>query len=266
MRSSLASGVARFAVAACALGLAGGGLAGCDSLFPELFGGSADMVSTSTDLASTDMAGDAGVVTPQLQGQVCVITDVRDYRSCATSTFASDLRITVEETRDQVMTDLNGKFTLPLTATITTATVAVVDPAGHYQTTVIPLTLSNGAVFDLALPLVPAASVTAMASNDATTLDPNRGVVLAWAIDEVGLPVAGVSANVAMLADGDSSNALLPASATGSRGAIGVVNSSVGSLTLTLTTPAASAVIGDSFILPVRAGAITTTRLVLLPR
>ena len=249
--------VAFFIVAACAL-------PGCDEILPALFGsGATDMAST--DMASTDMSGDLGVVR-EIQGQVCVITDVRDYRSCTVGTYASDLRITVEETRDEVMTDLNGAFTLPLSATITTATVAVVDSTGKYQTTIIPLELVNGAKTNVALPLVPAASVTAMANNADATLDPNRGVALVWAVDEVGLPVAGVSANTSMLADGSDANVLVAASATGSRGAIGIVNTVVPTLTLTLTTAASSAVVGDTFPLPIRAGAVTTTTLVLLPR
>lgn len=262
MQPRIASRVAFFAVAgAVVLGL----VPGCDTLFPELYP-NADLGSTSTDMAPTDMAGDAGAVTPQIAGQVCVIADVRDYRSCATSTFGSALRVTVEETRDQVATDLNGVFTLPLTAKLATATVAVVDSSGRLQTTVIPLKLTNNAAIGLALPTVPAASVTNIATSDATTLDPNHGVVLGWAIDETGLPVANVSANVAMLADSGSANVLVPASATGSRGAIAVVNSNVGSLTLGLTTPASSPVAGDTFVLPVRAGAITVTTLVLVPR
>jgi hypothetical protein len=261
MRFSFASRLAVFVVSGAVAVV----LPGCDTLFPELFP-NADMVSTSTDMASTDMAGDAGAVTPQIAGQVCVIADVRDYRSCATSTFGSDLRITVEETRDEAMTDLNGVFILPLSAKLTTATVAVVDSSGRLQTTVIPLRLINNAAIGLALPTVPAASVTNIATSDATTLDPNHGVVLGWAIDETGLPVANVSANTAILADSGDANVLVPASATGSHGAIAIVNSNVGSLTLGLTTPASSPVAGDTFVLPVRAGAITLTTLVLVPR
>ncbi|HEX4457506.1 MAG TPA: hypothetical protein VIA18_06030, partial [Polyangia bacterium] len=226
--------VAFFIVAACAL-------PGCDEILPALFGsGATDMAST--DLAGADLSGDLGVVR-ELQGQVCVVTDVRDYRSCAVGTFAADLRITVEETRDEATTDLAGAFTLPLTATITTATVAVVDTTGKYQTTIVPLALTNGARTDIALPLIPAASVAAMAANEEATLDPNRGQALVWAVDEVGLPVAGVSANTTMLADGSDANVLVAASATGSRGAIGIVNTLVPTLNLTLTSAATSSVV-----------------------
>lgn len=249
--------VAFFIVAACAL-------PGCDQVLQDVFGsGATDMAST--DLAGADLSGDLGVVR-EIQGQVCVITDVRDYRSCAVGTFAADLRITVEETRDEITTDLVGAFTLPLTATIATATVAVVDSTGKYQTTIVPIRLTNGAKTGVAVPIIPAASVTAMAANDDATLDPNRGQAIAWAVDEVGLPVAGVSANTAFLADSAEANVLVAGTATGSRGAIGIVNAVVPTLNLTLTTPATSAVVGDTFPLPIRAGAITASTLILQPR
>src|SRR5512138_1894068 len=84
-------------------------LAGCDTLFPE-FGGS----SKPADMALVDGgSADGGDTSPRLAGVVCVLTDLRDYRSCAI-TSTGVLRVTVEETREQAMTDPTGHFTLPL--------------------------------------------------------------------------------------------------------------------------------------------------------
>src|SRR6266511_2470780 len=84
------------------------GLAGCDTLFPEFAG------KPPADLATPgDGGADGGSGTPHLAGVVCVLTDLRDYRSCANGA-PGNLRITVEETRDVGMTDVTGHFTLAL--------------------------------------------------------------------------------------------------------------------------------------------------------
>src|SRR5271154_473814 len=87
-------------------------LCGCSTLFPEFFGGN------PADAGTNDGGTDAGSGAPQLAGVACIISDVRDYRSCAVGS-PGILRITVEETRDATMTDPTGHFTLPLTAVLT---------------------------------------------------------------------------------------------------------------------------------------------------
>src|SRR5882724_9635238 len=94
-------------------------LSGCDALFPE-FSGNGHDAAVAHDGGATDDGG-----TPMLAGVVCILADVRDYRTCATGSPGS-LRITVEETRQQTMTDAAGRFVLPLSMTLATATVAAV--------------------------------------------------------------------------------------------------------------------------------------------
>jgi len=132
-------------------------LSGCDVLFPE-FNGSGD-AAVPRDGGAPDDAG-----TPMLAGVVCVLGDVRDYRSCATGSPGA-LRVTVEETRQQTMTDVTGRFSLPLSQTLATATVAAVDPSGRYlyvpdegmssSSTVLQYAIGAGGVL---APLSPAAT------------------------------------------------------------------------------------------------------------
>ena len=91
-------------------------LSGCDTLFPEFSGKPADAAVPG------DGGVDDGGGAPLLAGIVCILGDVRDYRSCATGS-PGILRVTVEETRQQTMTDVTGHFTLPLSMKIDVATV-----------------------------------------------------------------------------------------------------------------------------------------------
>src|SRR4051794_9777530 len=92
-------------------------LAGCDTLFPEFSGKPADAAVPHDG----GVADDGGM--PMLAGVVCILGDVRDYRSCATGA-PGILRVTVEETRQQTMTDAAGRFVLPLSMKLDVATVA----------------------------------------------------------------------------------------------------------------------------------------------
>jgi hypothetical protein len=235
-------------------------LAGCDTLFPE-FGGSSKPAAD----AGTDLGGDMVASAPHLAGQVCTISDLRDYRSC-TLGATGVLRITVEESRDATMTDINGVFNLALARGLTGITVAVIDPSGRLAPTIVPLTLVNGVLDKVALPAVPQAALTNAANANGLTPDPNRGTVLAWAIDNTGAPIAGVSSDTTMLVDGSTPNQLFPSQYTGSRGAVALFNASPQVVTVALTPPPTAAVVGDRFAISVRAGAVTATRLVLLPR
>jgi len=125
-------------------------LSGCDTLFPEFSG-------KPTDAA---VPGDGGIedggTSPLLAGVVCVLTDVRDYRTCATGA-PGILRITVEETRQQTMTDAAGHFSMPLSMKLETATVAAVDPTSNFVPSIIPVRLNNGVAANLAMCLNAAA-------------------------------------------------------------------------------------------------------------
>jgi hypothetical protein len=81
-------------------------LCGCDLLFPE-FAGSKPNPTSSSDGGSDGGGG------PHIGGVLCSLGDLRDYRTCGGIT-GSQLRVTVEETRDEAPADGNGHFTLPL--------------------------------------------------------------------------------------------------------------------------------------------------------
>jgi hypothetical protein len=249
--------------AVAAVGLAAvtaAALAGCDTLFPEFAG----KPPSATD-GGGDLGGDLGAVDPHLAGQVCTLTDLRDYRSCSNGATGV-LRITVEESRDSGMTDTNGVFNVALARGLGTVTIAVIDPTGRLAPTIVPLTLVNGALDNVALPAVPQQTLTAAANANGLTLDPNLGTALAWAVDVTGAPVAGVSSDSNFLADGSAPNQLVPAQYTATRGTVALFNATPQTVTVGLTPPPTTTLRADRFAIAVRAGAVTATRLVLLPR
>lgn len=239
-----------------------GGLAGCDTLFPEFAGKPAD-AAVPTDGGAGD---DGGNASPAIAGVVCALSDVRDYRSCGTG-VPSALRITVEETRQMVLADASGHFSLALAAKLDVATIAVVDPSNSFVPTIVPARLSNGIAANLALPIVSAQTVQSLELANGLTEDASAGNVLAWAVDGTGTPVAGVSTgNNAALYDDNAPNSLSPGTTTHGHGAIALLGVRGTSQLLTLTAPPTGTVKGDSFTLPLRAGALTMTTLYLPPR
>jgi hypothetical protein len=209
-------------------------LSGCDTLFPE-FGGKPVDAAVPRDGGITD-----GGTEPMIAGAVCILADVRDYRTCATGS-PGILRITVEETRQQTMTDATGRFTLPLSAKIDVANVAV--------------------------PLVSADTLQQIELANGLVDDPQRGTLLGWAVDPTGAPVTGVSSgNTSAFYDDNAPNTLSAGIATHAKGTIALFTVTPPMLTLTLTAPPTAAVSGDTFTVPIRSGAITATTLVLPPR
>ncbi len=234
-------------------------LSGCDVLFPE-FSGNGD-AAVPGDGGAPDDGG-----TPLLAGVVCVLGDVRDYRTCATGSPGM-LRVTVEETRQQTMTDVTGRFSLPLSQKLTSATVAAVDPAGNFAPTIVPVHLANGVANNLALPVVAAQTLSQIELANGIQDDPQRGTLIAWAIDPSGTPVAGVASGItSALYDDNAPNTLSAGTATHQDGTIAVFTITPTSLMLTLTPPASSPLSPDSFTVPIRSGAVTATTLVLPPR
>jgi hypothetical protein len=235
-------------------------LSGCDTLFPEFSGKPAD-AAVVNDGGTAD---DGGM--PMIAGVVCILADVRDYRTCATGA-PGQLRITVEETRQQTMTDAAGHFVLPLAMKIDSATIAAVDPAGHFATSVVPARLSNGIANNLAIPIMDAQTLSSIELANGVQDDPQRGTFLGWAIDPTGTPVAGVSSGLnSALYDDSGANSLSAGTSTHQRGAIALFTVTPSTLTLQLTPPPTTALQADSFTVPIRAGAVTTTTLVLPPK
>ena len=235
-------------------------LSGCDTLFPEFSGKPVDAA----------VPGDGGVEdgggAPMLAGIVCVLGDVRDYRTCATGSPGL-LRVTVEETRQQTMTDITGHFMLPLSMKLDVATVAAVDPSNNYAPTIVPVRLSNGVANNVALPVVSEQTLMQLELANGVQDDPQRGTFLGWAVDPSGTPVAGVSTgNTSAFYDDNAPNGLSSGTATHQRGTIALFNVTPMSLVLTLTPPPTAPLSPDTFTVPIRSGAITATTLVLPPR
>jgi hypothetical protein len=238
------------------------GLGGCDILFPELSGSAPDAA-----VVGDGGVEDGGSTSPQLAGVVCILADVRDYRSCATGSTGA-LRISVEETRQTTMTDVAGHFVLPLSTALTVATVGVADPANNFATIIMPVHLSAGGVANnVALPVLPLQTLSTIELDNGLVDDAQRGILIAWAVDATGAPVAGVSTNLTgVLFDNDSAaNTLSPNVSTRSRGALALFAVTPTSLTLTLTPPPTVALSADTFTVPIRPGAVTATTLVLPP-
>jgi hypothetical protein len=251
----------RAAVAAASVAVAGAVLTiGCDTLFPEFAGKPPD--AGLTDGGSAD-GGDSA---PRLQGTVCILSDLRDYRSCSAGATGV-LRITVEETRQMAMTDVAGHFTLPLSQKLTTAIVAAVDPQSNFAPTIVPIHLQNGVAVNLAIPVVAAQTLANTALQNGVALDPQRGTLVGWAVDPTGTPLGGVTTNQpSVLYDGAGQNELTAGSSTKSHGTVALLVVTPTTLTLSLTPPPTAAVRGDTFTVPIRAGALTATTLVLPPR
>jgi hypothetical protein len=238
------------------------GLAGCDTLFPEFSGKPpADM---ATGDGGADGGSDGGSSTPHLAGVVCVLADLRDYRSCANG-VPGVMRVTVEETRDVGMTDASGHFTLPLTRKLDVATVAAVDPLGRYAPSIIPLYLSNGVLDGVALPIVDQSVLANAAVANGMSLDASRGTVLGWAINAAGTPVSNVASNPMIYTDGAAPNQLFLALSTGPLGTVALFNVAAPTVTVTLAPAPSSQLATDQFSLPVRPNAVTMSRIVLLP-
>jgi hypothetical protein len=235
-------------------------LSGCDVLFPEFSGKPADAAVT----------GDGGVGddggTPMIAGVVCVLGDVRDYRTCAPAATGV-LRISVEETRDATTTDIAGHFTLPLTQKLDIATVAAVDPNNNFAPTIVPVRLTNGAANNMAIPIVSQQTLQSIELANGIQADPGLGIFFGWAVDPTGKPVAGVSTgNHQALYDDAGPNALSPGTATHNDGTVAFFEVAPTSLSLTLTPPPTAPLVGDTFTLPIRPGAVTASTLVLPPK
>ncbi len=119
----------------------------------------------------------------------------------------------------------------------------------------------------LALPVADAQTLANVELANGVGADPTRGTFLGWAIDSGGTPVAGVSANAAgVLYDDAGQSQLSPGARTGSPGAVALLQVAPTTLTLALTPPPTAPLGPDSFTVPIRAGALTATTLVLPPR
>jgi hypothetical protein len=227
-------------------------LAGCSVLFPEF------------NTPSTDDAGasDAGAL-PHVAGAVCSLSDLRDLRSCALGPHGS-FRVTIEETHDAALADASGNFNVPTMSALATATLSVVDSTGAFVPTVTVVHPTAGVVDNFAVPVVGTDQQQQLALAAGTAVDPTRGGLLAWTVDATGAPMAGVRATaiagaVGPLYDGDSQSSLVASSSTGAHGVVGQLDVTPGTVALALSTSTTT----TTFMLPVRAGAMTLMALTL---
>jgi hypothetical protein len=226
---------------------------GCNLLFPEL-----DNSSSSSDLTSTAADGS----TPEIQGQLCVLGDVRDPRTCATG-VPSGMHVDVEETRDSAPVDSTGAFTLPLSQALSTATLAAADPSGTYSPTVMTVTLENGRLSGLAVPVVQAQLVASLERSAGVAPESGRGVFFGWAVDAQGNAQSGAIATlngaVGPFYEGDSVDQISVGPSTGTHGLVTFFNVPGGSVELDLLHPNGAS---NAFALPIRANAVTLSLLI----
>ena len=232
-------------------------LAGCDTLFPEFS-------QPAPDLGGTIVDGGATIV-PHISGQICALSDARDYRSCLAAA-GKTFRVTIEETRDVAMTDANGVFTINTSRPLTVATFAAVDPANNFVTTITTLHLANGILDLIAIPVLPTSAQTEMSNVNGIPIDPTRGAFLVYTVDATGLPVAGVTTAQLTLAagpyyDGPATGELTLGGGTRTHGLIALFDLPAGALTITLPPPAPFQ--ADNYELPIRSNALTITALPL---
>jgi hypothetical protein len=236
-------------------------IAGCDVLFPELTPKPAD------GAAPADGGADGGA--PTLSGTLCSLTDVRDYRTCASQRGV--FRVTVEETRDQTESDSDGHFVLLLSQPLAVATVAGVDPAQAFLPTVTSVKLAGGSV-TTALPVLPTTTAAQLAAQNGFALDPQRSTLLLYTVDAAGTPIAGVTATPLSpgmanapgpFYDGPQPGEIDALSATSSRGLVAWFNLAGTTAKVRLTPPATATVAGDDYELPVRAGTVAVSLAIL---
>jgi hypothetical protein len=197
---------------------------------------------------------------PHIAGQICALSDLRDYRSCTAR--GGTFRITVEETREQTMSDTQGRFTLPLATRLENATLAAIDTTGQYAPSIVPLRLTNGVLDPVAIPVLAAVTRDQAALQLGVSIDPARGIVLAWVVDAKGQPLQGVAlqkaGGIGPFRDGSGPNQLDPGTTTRALGLLALFDLAAPTARLTLSGGGKS----SAFDLPVRGGALTLSTLV----
>lgn len=237
-------------------------LAGCGVLFPEFNPPPPDLAPPPDGGASGDGGG-----APRIEGQACLLTDITSLASCQPGAGARELRVSVEETRDQIQTDATGRFSLPTARALELATVGVVDTTGTYVPVIVTVRPTGGVVTGLLVPLVRADVLALAAQRAGATLDSQRGALLAWALDTNGQPIPQTIAGLAPGTAGagpvydSGANDLEPLARTGARGALAFFDLRPGSVTIGLTPPAGLS--PNQYILPIRGGALTISALLL---
>jgi hypothetical protein len=223
-------------------------LAACQSgsgdAFPVATGGGDDtQITPAPDGPPADASGDGAA---SISGRVCVVADLRNLTSCTTGD-ASGITVTLGTSTAVTATD--GSFTI---ATPQGSNLVWSASASDLVPTVMPLGIAH------LLPIVTAARYNEMLLDNGVILQAGQGSVFARVIRN-GAPAAGVTATVdppslyGPLYDG-SSAILWERDATAAGGVVWIPDAPQGTATLTVTAPAATAVMVS---VPVADGATT---------
>ena len=239
-------------------------LAGCDQLFPELTGAMAD-------LAALD--GGTDINTGVLAGRVCRLADVRSPQSCKEA--LPTRHVTIEETRAGVSVNADGTFALSLEGVRDQATIAVADDPGVLNASAPTISHLSGGILSLArvngvaLPSLPAETLTSLQLQLGVAPNAAHGVILAWIVSDAGVPLASAAVARIVGATGpfyDVGGSIADGDHTGAYGVVALFDLAPGDATLVVSTSPQAAFAGDTFKLPVRAGAVTTAALALPKR
>ncbi|MEO6952211.1 MAG: hypothetical protein ABI321_10380 [Polyangia bacterium] len=237
-------------------------LSGCDQLFPEFAGSKGDL-AVSTD-------GGADLASSLLHGSVCRLSDLRTPTSC-TATVPNRV-VTIAETGATTTTASDGTFSFPTVGT--TVTLVVSDPVGSAPVSTPTISMLSGGTLTAArthgveLPIIDADAYEQVELANGVGGDPSRGAVLGWVISSSGSAVAGAVATPIASATGplyDTSGGLETGARSGSFGTVAFFDLAPGTSTIIIAAPSGSSLGGDTFSLPIRPGAVTTSALMLPP-
>lgn len=237
-------------------------LSGCDQLFPELGGEKSDL-AVATD-GGTDLAPSP------FFGSVCRLGDLRTPSSCASA--GANRVVTIAETGIRTTTSVDGSFSFLTVGT--TVTFVVSDPPGSAPVSTPTVSMLAGATLAAArahgvlLPVIDADTYQQLGLANGLDGDATRGAVLGWVVNGSGAPVAGAVATRIASATGplyDTGDGLQTRASAGPFGAVAFLGLSPGTSTIGIAAPAGSGLGANAFSLPIFAGAVTTSALMLPP-
>jgi hypothetical protein len=197
----------------------------------------------------------------RIRGRICRVVDLRAGAACTPITGVA-LRVTVRETNATDVTDDEGRFDLPGSATPNPVTLVTAGSDAVYQGTAFPLYTDNGTAV-VELPIVRRADLIDLAATNLIGLDEERGVVAVHLRRNggasVGSTVGELGGSAPLYATADPLvYALDPP--TGSTGSVLWLNVSPGTRAFTVTGAGiADGGVPPSFSVPVLAGYVTFT-------
>ncbi len=178
---------------------------------------------------------DGNDATPGILGRVCLVSDLRDLTSCS-ATGAGGLTVTLGTS--SATTLANGSFTIPIP--LGSSPRWVVSGGA-----IVPSQMPFGAV--PTIPAMPAASYQDLLTSNGVLVVAGEGAVVARVV-RAGAPLPGAIATAtpaptyAPSYDGTSAT-LWDQDATGAHGIVWLTGAAAGSLTISITPPAAAPIV-----------------------